>query len=83
MEHNTSMIQYSGTQTSVSCSMQSVKMVGGGEPQPTSHVFQDAQLVPVRISGTQQVILKVNTSRLNEQESIERENDSIRRRVRG
>jgi hypothetical protein len=78
------MIQGSGTQPTSQGETKPVGvMTGSGEPQPTSHVFIDAHLIPVRLSSNQQVVLRVNTKRISEQQAIEKANDSISRRARG
>jgi hypothetical protein len=84
MGNDTTMIQGSGTQPTSPGETKPVNVVtGGSEPQPTSHVFIDSQLIPVRVSGTQHVVLRVNTKRISEQQAIEKANESIRRRARG
>ena len=84
MGHDTSMVRASGTQPTSQGETRPVEMLTGSvESQPTSHVFIDTQLIPVRVSGTQQVVLRVNTKRISEQQAIQKANDSIRMRAQG
>jgi hypothetical protein len=78
------MVEASGTQLTSQGETKPVHvLMRSGEPQLTSHVFSDSQLIPVRVSGTQRVIVRVDTKRISEQLAIEKANDSILSRARG
>lgn len=83
MTHETGMIESSGTQPNSQGETRAVKIQpGGSELQSTSHFFIDTQLIPVHVSDGQ-VVLRVNTRQISEQQAIEKANESIRRRSRG
>jgi hypothetical protein len=80
----TSMIVGSGTQVTASGGAPEVKSQAAGvEPHMTTEERVETRGLFVRVKSSARVELRVDTRLLTEQESIEKDNEAIRRRGRG